>query len=303
LATFRAPHDPVVDNSCEDGLVEDRARPLKECKSYSYLMENEAESIRLEIKTRPELVREQALWCGVKPGLRVLDAGCGPGKVTAILHEMIRPAGSILGVDYSKKRIRHAKRQYGKKPGIDFQLHDLRDPLNGVGSFDLIWVRFVLEYNLLESPEIVKNLTACLKPGGHLCLLDLDHNCLSHYKLPTEMEKVLFELMNRLEREYNFDPYSGRKLYSYLYDVGYHNIALNVVPYNLIYGKIREADLFNWRKKAEVASLRTIQLFDDYPGGRDSFLVDFSRFFNDPRRFTYTPLILCKGMKPGLDQF
>ena len=120
-----------------------------------YLMENEAESHRLEVKTRPEAVRKQSLWCGLKPGMRVLDAGCGPGKVTSILYECIQPDGSILGVDYSDKRIRHANEHYRDKPGIDFKLHDLRDPLEGLGEFDIIWVRFVLEYNLLESPEIV----------------------------------------------------------------------------------------------------------------------------------------------------
>ena len=49
----------------------------------SYLMENLEEAIRLEMKTDPEAVRKQALWCGLKPGMRVLDAGCGPGMITS----------------------------------------------------------------------------------------------------------------------------------------------------------------------------------------------------------------------------
>ena len=38
------------------------------------------EAIRLEVKTDPQALQRQALWCGVKPGMRVLDAGCGAGK-------------------------------------------------------------------------------------------------------------------------------------------------------------------------------------------------------------------------------
>ena len=267
-------------------------------RSNSYLMENLEEIIRLELKTDPETVRKQALWCGLKPGLRVLDVGCGTGKITSILHEMIQPGGSILGLDYSEERILYAKQHYGQESSIDFQIHNLRDPLDSMGLFDLIWVRFFLEYYRVESPDIVRNLTACLKPGGHLCLLDLDHNCLNHYELPTKMEKILFELMNRLEKEYNFDPYSGRKLYAYLYDLGYQDIQLDLRAHHLIYGKIRDEDLFNWIKKVEVASMKTEELFEDYPGGHDAFFADFTKFFLDPRRFTYTPLILCKGMKP-----
>ena len=114
-------------------------------KSYVYLMEHPEETLRLEVKTDPKVVHEQALWCGLKPGMRVLDVGCGPGKTTSILHEIIQPGGSILGIDYSEERISHARNQYGMKPGIDFSVRNFKEPLNDLGHFDLIWVRFVLE--------------------------------------------------------------------------------------------------------------------------------------------------------------
>lgn len=269
-------------------------------RNNSYLMENMEESIRLETKTDPEVIQGQAQWCGLKPGLRILDAGCGPGKTTSILYGMIQPEGSIMGVDYSEERIKYAKEHYGRNSGIDFQVHDLRDPLHSIGTFDLIWVRFVLEYNRSESPDIIQNLTACLNPGGHLCLLDLDHNCLNHYELPRKTEKILMEMRDRIEKEYNFDPYSGRKLYAYLYDLGYKDIQVDLMAHHLIYGKIQEVDAFNWIKKAEVTSKKTRENHQSYPGGHTKFFSDFIRFFNDPRRFTYTPLILCKGMKPPI---
>jgi SAM-dependent methyltransferase len=248
----------------------------------SYLMENLEEALRLEIKTDPEAIREQARWCGLRPGQRLLDAGCGPGKTTAILRDMIQPGGVILGVDYSKERIDHAREHYGSGSEIDFRLHDLREPPEGVGSFDLIWVRFVLEYNRKESQDIVRNLTACLNPGGHLCLLDLDRNCLNHYELPRGMERMLFKVMDYLEERHNFDPYAGRKLYAHLFDLGFENIQLDLRPHHLFYGDIEERDLFNWVKKGEVASDKTQTLFEEYPGGHEAFYEDFKRFFTDP---------------------
>jgi len=267
-------------------------------RSHSYLMENDQEAFRLDIKTDPEAVRKEADWCGISPGMRVLDAGCGPGKVTSILQEKIHPGGSILGVDYSRERIDYAKKRHSHKSGIDFRVHDLRDPLEDAGLFDLIWVRFVLEYNRTESINIVKNLTACLKPGGRLCLLDLDYNCLSHYGMSSEMEKILLQAMTLVEKADNFDPYAGRKLYSYLYDLGYEDIRMDLKAHHLIYGKAKEQDLFNWTKKLEMASKKVSNAFERYPGGHKKFFADFIQFFHDPRRFTYTPLILCKGMRP-----
>jgi ubiquinone/menaquinone biosynthesis C-methylase UbiE len=261
-------------------------------------MESLEETFRLEVKTAPEAVREQGRWCGLQPGLRVLDAGCGSGKATAILHDIVQPGGEIVGIDFSEERIRYAKRQHGLESGIYFLVRDLREPLNDMGMFDLIWVRFVLEYFRAEGPNIIRNLDAVLKPGGYLCLLDLDHNCLNHYEIPKEMERMLFKVMARLEQEFNFDPYSGRKLYSYVYDLGYQNIQLRLMPHHLMYGEVREEDIFNWKRKVEVVSGKTRKLFEQYPGGHKAFFADFTEFFQDPRRFTYTPLIMCKGMKP-----
>lgn len=267
-------------------------------RPYSYLMENMDEAIRLEVKTDPEAFIRQARWCGVKPGMRVLDAGCGPGKTSSLLHELIQPGGELLGLDYSEKRVAYAREHYGHLPGIDFQVHDLRDSLDGFGFFDLVLVRFVLEYDLRESPAIVKNLAESLKPDGWLCLVDLDYNCLSHWEPPPGMAEILFAIMMAMEKHYNFDVYSGRKLYAYLYDLGCRNIEVDLIPHHLIYGQVREADVFNWTKKVEIAGEKMRPMFGKYPGGYEGFFEDFRRFFHDPRRFTYTPMILCKGMKP-----
>ena len=261
-------------------------------------MENLEEAIRLEIKTDPEAVRKQALWCGLKPGLRVLDAGCGAGKVSSLLHDLVMPGGHILGVDSSEERILLAHKQYGRKSGIEFQTHDLREPLEGIDPFDVIWVRFFLEYNRKQGPDIIKTLSSCLKPGGYLCLMDLDRNCLNHYEMPAKMEDVLNKIMKKLEREFNFDPYAGRKLYAYLFDQGFENIEVDLMAHHLIYGEVQEKDAFNWLKKEEVISKKTKTLFKNYPGGHAGFYKDFIEYLYNPRRFIYTPMILCKGMKP-----
>ncbi len=268
-------------------------------KSSFYLMENEDEAIRLETKTDREAVKQQAIWCGVQPGLRILDAGCGPGLTTSILNQMVQPGGSVIGIDYSDKRITYAKDHYANRSGVQFYHHDLRDPLIGLEKYDVIWVRFVLEYHRIGSIDIIKNLNECLKPGGYICLLDLDYNCLSHYQLPSAIEKLLPMIMERLDRDYDFDTYAGRKLYSYLYDLGYEDIEMQLQAHHLIYGnKIKEGDIFNWVKKVEVCAKWLGDLFVDYPGGHEAFTFDFKEFFLNQRRFTYTPLILCKGKKP-----
>jgi len=262
-------------------------------------MESPEEEIRLELKTDPQAVREQAIWCGIKPGMKILHAGCGPGLVSSLLYELSQPGGFVMGVDYSQSRISYARQHYERTDKIQFQLCDLRELLPFGETFDLAWVRFVLEYNKSDLEIIVKNLDKALKPNGLLCLLDLDNNCLSHHPLPERLKVALDRITEALEERHGFDPYVGRKLYGLLYDLGYQNIQVAVRAHHLIYGKLRHQDFFNWMKKIEMIIRKEPSLVKAYLGGVNEFIKEFKEFFLNPRRFTYTPLIMCKGVKPS----
>jgi 2-polyprenyl-3-methyl-5-hydroxy-6-metoxy-1,4-benzoquinol methylase len=262
-----------------------------------YIMEHAEEADRLDLKTDRGSLQKQALWAGIRPGMRVADIGCGSGKTTQFLHELIQPGGEIVGVDASQSRISHAEAHYGAE-GIRFACRDFYEPLQTLGAFDFIWVRFVLEYHRSKAGQIVANLLQILKPGGILFLADLDHNCLNHFGLSDRLDEALKAIMQKMETDHDFDPYAGRKLYSYMYDLGLEDIAVEVAPHHLIYGELSDIDNYNWTRKLEVAVRNSGYGFDTYQGGYQEFLEEFRAFFADPRRFTYTPIICCRGEKP-----
>ena len=74
-------------------------------KPRSYVMESEEEAFRLDLKTDPETIRRQARWAGLRPGMRVADLGCGSGKTTGVLAEIVRPGGAAVGVEISEQRL------------------------------------------------------------------------------------------------------------------------------------------------------------------------------------------------------
>ena len=262
-----------------------------------YLMEGDKEALRLDVKTDAKTTEKQALWAGIEPGMRVADLGCGAGKTTFHLNKLAQPKGHTVGVDIAEQRIQYAKTNYSDE-GIEYITADIRESLEYLGHFDFIWVRFVLEYFLRESFDIVKNISQILKPGGILCLIDLDSNCLRYFGLPARLERATAGLMECLEKNYNFDPYVGVKLYSFLYDLGFKDIDVKLSPHNLIFGDLKENEKFNWAKKAEMAGKNSGYAFEEYGGNFDEFLEEFEVFFRDPRIFTYTPLIACRGVKP-----
>ncbi len=262
-----------------------------------YLMESDEESVRLDLKTDTDAVEKQALWAGIQPGMRVADLGCGSGKTTFYLNKLVGPEGSVVGVDLSPQRLQYAEDHYSHA-GIEYIRTDIRKPLNDLGMFDFVWVRFVLEYYRLESFDIVKNISKILKPGGILCLIDLDCNCLRNFGQSDRLEKYFSRIMDIVQNEFNFDPYVGIKLYSYLYDMGYQDIDVNVIPHNLIFGELKDVDNFNFTKKAEMVGKHAGIQFEDYEEGFEGFFKEFIDFFSDHRRFAYTPLISCRGRKP-----
>jgi SAM-dependent methyltransferase len=262
-----------------------------------YLMEGDEESYRLDIKTDGKIVEEQALWAGLQAGMRVIDFGCGAGKTTFHLNKLAQPGGQTLGIDFAEQRIQYAKDHYSAK-GIEFVIRDIRKPLEDLGLVDFIWVRFVLEYYLADSLDIVANIGKILKPGGIMCLIDLDYNCLRHYGMPPRLETALNNISKIMEDKFNFDPYVGIKLYSFLYDLGYEEIDVKVVPHNLIFGELKYKDEFNWTKKVEIIAKTSGYPFEEYSGGYAEFFEEFMSYFADRRRLTYTPLFCCRGQKP-----
>jgi len=265
--------------------------------SFPYLMEHSGEIARLEAKTVREALADQTGWAGLRPGMRVLDAGCGSGVTTAMLFELVSPGGTVTGIDFSAERIAHAQANYGAT-GIDFVCRDLLAPLDDFDPFDFIWVRFVLEYHQSGSARIVERLARLLAPGGILCLVDLDQNCLNHHGMPPRLERANRQIMEHLAEHADFDPYMGRKLYGLLYDLGLAEIEVMLRPHHLIYGPLCDVDRDNWRDKLAVAVRQSGYGFPEYPGGFAEFSAEFEQFFGDPRRFTYTPLIACRGRRP-----
>ena len=97
----------------------------------------------------------------------------------------------------------------------------------------------------------------------------------------------------------NFDPFVGRKLYSYAYDLQLSDIAVEISAHHNIYGKIQDSDLFNWRKKLEIAPQKVGYKFEEFEGGFKEFREELENFLLNHRRFIYTPVICCKACKAG----
>ena len=70
-----------------------------------------------------------------------------------------------------------------------------------------------------------------------------------------------------------------------------------ICAYYCILGELKETNAFNWMKKVEIAAKNSGYWFEEYEDRFEGFLAEFKESFFDPRRFTYTPVIVCRGRK------
>jgi len=95
-------------------------------------------------------------------GLRVLDAGCGPGQYADWLVER---GAEVVAIDVTPRMVELAKDRLGDRATV-FQ-HDLNQPLAFAedASFDLVIAPLVLDY-IADWVPVFSEFARVLKPGG-----------------------------------------------------------------------------------------------------------------------------------------
>lgn len=106
----------------------------------------------------------------LKPGMRVLDAGCGTGNFEAFIAQKNPPAIQIQAVDFSQSMLARARAKCTGLDSADFVWADLdkRLPFPD-NSFDRI-VSINVLYTLPDRDHTMRELMRVLRPGGRMVL-------------------------------------------------------------------------------------------------------------------------------------
>jgi len=110
----------------------------------------------------------------IKPGMRVLDAGCGIGLETARLAAE-HPGTLVTGLDRNGELLEIARRR-AEPANLRWVEADLAALELPAGSFDAIRTERVLMYLAGDDlPRALGDLVRLLRPGGRLALFELDY--------------------------------------------------------------------------------------------------------------------------------
>ena len=121
--------------------------------------------------------RREAL-APLRPGMRVLDLGCGTGDLALGAVRRLNGSGEVVGLDFSEKMLFFAQKRY-EKTGLNGH-HKIRWALKKAEDlpiesepYDLVVSGFVLR-NLYQNIDLIlKGVYRSLKPGGKISFLDI----------------------------------------------------------------------------------------------------------------------------------
>jgi len=109
----------------------------------------------------------QAFQLFLKNKKRILDAGCGNGRVTALIRKYADPQAEIIGIDLVAHEI--ARSNLGNEPRTHFYKRNLLEDLDDLGRFDFIYCQEVLHHTGDPRKAFV-NLSRLLLPGSEIAI-------------------------------------------------------------------------------------------------------------------------------------
>lgn len=110
----------------------------------------------------------------LKPGMSVLDVGCGTGAITAGIAKAVGPDGSVVGLDKDASLIAIAREQHANVPNLRFEVADvLTAPIEGV--FDIVTGARALQWIHDPALALARMADAAKRPGGAVVVLDYNH--------------------------------------------------------------------------------------------------------------------------------
>jgi ubiquinone/menaquinone biosynthesis C-methylase UbiE len=187
----------------------------------------------------------------LKPGLYVLDVGCGTGAISKGIAKYVGTTGHVTGIDNTEKFIASGKETYQDVSNLDLIHADLFSFATDK-KFDLIVAARVLQW--LNNPlEALMKMKSMLKPGGQISILDYNHEAIAWRPAPPASMQKFYAAFLKWRANAGMNNRIADDLASYFHQAGLHSIE--VIESNELYKKGETSKLAIWSKVAGLTQI------------------------------------------------
>lgn len=193
----------------------------------------------------------------LKPGMNVLDCGCGPGTLTLGLAQAVDP-GQATGIDIEPGMVDRANAlaDEGGIKNVEFRVDDITDLSFPNDCFDLVFVSAVLEH--LPDPVVaLKEIRRVLKPGAATVIINTDWG---DPLISPESDDIrrFFELFEAGFNRYGGSLNRGRHLRLMMREAG-----LDVTEFQAYYGNSGTPVTIQYTVGGYISWMKNFRIFDE----------------------------------------
>ena len=187
----------------------------------------------------------------LRPGMRLLDVGCGPGSITSGLAERVAP-GQTIGIDMSASVIETAKALAppAAREHLSFEVGNIYAPRFASESFDAVFLHQVLQH-LRRPQDALRKVRTLLAANGIACAREVDWGGTTFFPDNAGMRRFL-DLYYALARRNGGEPDAGRHLRGWFREAGFADMRVSTSTTSY-------ADPVATRAWAETYAARTLQ--------------------------------------------
>jgi ubiquinone/menaquinone biosynthesis C-methylase UbiE len=154
---------------------------------------------------------------GLRPGMRLLDVGCGYGRVAEIAARLVGPEGEVVAIDRDAPTLEAARQRLSDAPRISLLQADLLSP--PAGPFDAVVGRRVLMYQPCRQTA-VRVLAATLRPGGLMVFEEVDAEAVPRPSRPHPLHEQIYRVVWETVRREGATLSMGQELAGVMREAG-----------------------------------------------------------------------------------
>lgn len=234
----------------------------------------------------------------LRPGMTVLDVGCGPGTITVDLAERVAP-GAVTGVDAAASVIAQA-RQLAEEHGVgnvSFTLGDAYELPVETGSVDIVHAHQLL-HHLARPVDALREFRRVVAADGIVAVREVDYEGTIWYPRIPALDGWL-DAMGRMLRSGGGEPGAGRQLKAWAREAGFTDVAASASTWLFESDEDRAWWGTSWADRAVHSSFADHALADGITdsAGLDRIAAGWREWAADPDGWLLMPHgeILARG--------
>jgi len=223
----------------------------------------------------------------MKPGMEVIDLGCGTGELTGKLADAL-PDSTLLGIDSSQEMLNDSK--VFENNNVKFECISIEEQLHSEKKWDLVFSNAAIQW--IENHEVIfPKIISQIKTGGQILI-----------QIPDQQQNVSNKILSELSDEEPFmSIFQNWKRISPVLDIDsyaqifFENGSKSMTVYEKIYPLVLADSnaLFDW-----VSGTALIPYLEKLEGEiKDNFIEQYknrlqSKFAKSPVFYPFKRIIL-----------